>query len=423
MVFPEDGIIDPTPYTRLQLKHIAEQLPDPSIDHKYIACDDPNAGERKPITYRLSCLAKRNRIYIVADYGERRKCNITSDLKCPEDGHYLFNTAVAFGPDGSLVAKYHKMHLCQEPTYDSPPQPELVFFDTDFGRIGLFICFDIVFRQPGIDLVENYGIKTMAFPTWWFDGLPFITAEQIQEGWAFTNQVNLLAANTHLLSLGSTGSGIYSGQSGPMVASEVMAKSDNLLIADIPIDSRNLSAKCLTNRYNKTVVNNRSNDPSNYNIVFNIDGSSLLALEKDSDSVRVCNNGLCCRLEYSIDTDEREFKAKNYRLIAVNRAPKACGKRINEEICGVFRCDDQNCRSIAMNSNQVFRRLELSARFSTKYSYPMITTNRLKLVDKKFWTLRREQSDVNHSRLALDRFEEPLLSMALYGRNYEWDPV
>ncbi len=43
-----------------------------------------------------------------------------------------------------------------------------------FFRIGLFICFDIFFEQPWLDLKEA-GVTTVAYPTAWIDELPFLT--------------------------------------------------------------------------------------------------------------------------------------------------------------------------------------------------------------------------------------------------------
>lgn len=136
--------------------------------------------------------------------GDFVKCNNATDHNCPEDGHYLFNTAVAFDPKGNLVAKYHKMQVYYEPMYNIPTKPQLIHFDTPFGRMGLHICFDILFNLPGTKLISDYNVTTMLFPTWWYDELPFVFATQMQQSWAIANRVNLLAANTHFPETGFT---------------------------------------------------------------------------------------------------------------------------------------------------------------------------------------------------------------------------
>ena len=194
MVFPEDAIIDPSEYPRNKLVEIVEQIPDP-LTGKHIPCDNPLEYKNRQKTYRLSCSAKTHNLYIVANYGDIVECDIRNDSNCPTDGHYMFNTDVAFGSDGSVVAKYHKMQLFHELYYNVPPKPDFIYFDTSFGRFGLFICFDILFNSPGIELVNKYGVQTMVYPTYWFDEMPFRTAQQTQQSWATTNRVNLLAAN------------------------------------------------------------------------------------------------------------------------------------------------------------------------------------------------------------------------------------
>ena len=59
---------------------------------------------------RLSCLARDNSIYIVANIGDKKLCN-ASDPQCPPDGHYQYNTDVAFDSEGRLVARYHKVRI------------------------------------------------------------------------------------------------------------------------------------------------------------------------------------------------------------------------------------------------------------------------------------------------------------------------
>lgn len=57
--------------------------------------------------------------------------------------------------DGLLVARYHKQNLYFEDAFDTPPQPEIISFDTTFaGRFGLITCFDILFYEPKITLLE-----------------------------------------------------------------------------------------------------------------------------------------------------------------------------------------------------------------------------------------------------------------------------
>lgn len=57
----------------------------------------------------------------------------------------------------------------------SQPQPDITTFKTDFNvTFGVFICFDIYFEKPPMDLV-NKGIRNFVFPSRWYSELPFLT--------------------------------------------------------------------------------------------------------------------------------------------------------------------------------------------------------------------------------------------------------
>lgn len=59
---------------------------------------------------RLSCMARNYSIYVVANMGDKKSCNLT-DPKCPKDGHYQYNTDVVYDPEGKFLARYHKVKI------------------------------------------------------------------------------------------------------------------------------------------------------------------------------------------------------------------------------------------------------------------------------------------------------------------------
>ena len=96
-------------------------------------------------------------------------------------------------------------HLYREIQFDVPEKPELVTFNTTFGKFGIFTCFDILFHDPAVTLVKDSHVDTILFPTAWMNVLPFMTAIEFHSAWAMGMRVNLLAANTHNVSLKMTG--------------------------------------------------------------------------------------------------------------------------------------------------------------------------------------------------------------------------
>lgn len=69
-----------------------------------------------------------------------------------------------------------------EPGFNTTSTPEFVTFETDFDvKFGTFVCFDILFKTPAIDLVRKYGVKDFVYPTAWFSELPFITGKRLRD--------------------------------------------------------------------------------------------------------------------------------------------------------------------------------------------------------------------------------------------------
>ncbi|XP_054158155.1 pantetheinase-like [Oppia nitens] len=420
LVFPEDGLIDP-PFNRSILSTVTEKIPDPRKG-VYNACE--KRDKSLPITVALSCLAKDNAMYIVADYGDRMDCNVTTDKYCPKDGYYLYNTAVAFDPNGVMVAKYHKRHLFRliEMMYDYP-STEFSYFDTPFGRIGIMICFDQVWGDPGTGLVSKYGINTMAYPTWWGDELPFRTAKQIHEGWAVNNRVNFLAANILVPYQGSIGSGIYSGENGPIIFTDQNNKNGKLLIADIPVKSDNSRASCLTTKpFNKTIIFDEIKVSGDYNTVFHMSTKdvSLAQLKAQNDSLNVCNNGLCCQLSYSMVSSS--FGNESYWLIVANvSANKQSDYNQSNEMCGIAKCNDNTCNTYSTKAETIFKSIKLSAQFTTNYTYPSVTANELSLVPKQYWSYKSERKIGTEVSLSVTDFPHPIISVGLFGRCFDRD--
>jgi predicted amidohydrolase len=97
------------------------------------ASEIPKVAERidGPTVQMLSAMAKKGHLNLVAGHLVR-------------DGGRVFNKALVFGRDGTLIGSYDKMHPVGNEalagvTAGSGPGT----FDLDFGRIGVSICFDI----------------------------------------------------------------------------------------------------------------------------------------------------------------------------------------------------------------------------------------------------------------------------------------
>jgi predicted amidohydrolase len=89
-----------------------------------------------PTTLRLGELAKERNTYIVAGIYER-------------EGPAIYNTAVLIDRLGRLAGKYRKVYLPREEIEGGlTPGRDYPVFQTDFGTVGLMICYDVQFADP-----------------------------------------------------------------------------------------------------------------------------------------------------------------------------------------------------------------------------------------------------------------------------------
>lgn len=108
-------------------------------------------------------------------------------------GDALHNTAVLVGPDGP-IGHYRKAHL-PGLGVDRFVEPggELAVFDTELGRVGIEICYDIRFPE-WTRAIALAGAELIAHPTNWPVAGRF-NAEVLTRSRAQENRVFLLSAN------------------------------------------------------------------------------------------------------------------------------------------------------------------------------------------------------------------------------------
>ena len=129
---------------------LGETLPYFGLGKSMVDTAEPVPG---PTTEYFGALAKQHNLYIVVGLVER-------------DGHLVYNTAVALGPDGKLVGKYRKVCLPRgEVAAGIAPGHEYPVFDTRFGKLGMMVCYDGFFPEVARELT-NRGAEVIAWPVW-----------------------------------------------------------------------------------------------------------------------------------------------------------------------------------------------------------------------------------------------------------------
>jgi predicted amidohydrolase len=115
-----------------------------------------------PTLARMAGLAREEGLALLAG----------SILESGAPGGRLFNTSVLFGPDGTRLAVYRKIHLFDVEVGDGvryresdavAPGESLACGDTPAGRLGLSICYDLRFPELYRGLVD-LGATLLAVP-------------------------------------------------------------------------------------------------------------------------------------------------------------------------------------------------------------------------------------------------------------------
>ncbi|CAG8568293.1 1965_t:CDS:2 [Diversispora eburnea] len=110
----------------------------------------------------LSEAAKETKAYIIGGSIPERD----------ETTKKLYNTCTVYDPEGNLIAKHHKVHLFdidipgritfqESKTLD--PGNSLTHFDTEYGKIGIGICYDIRFPEMAM-IAARKGCVAMIYP-------------------------------------------------------------------------------------------------------------------------------------------------------------------------------------------------------------------------------------------------------------------
>jgi len=109
---------------------------------------------------KLSALAKKYRMYIIGCYAK------------PE-GNLIYNTASLFNPSGVIIGQYHKTHLPPDEMWQITEGEKINVIETDFGKIGIEICYDMMFSEP-TEVLSLLGADVIFHPTagyGWYDSI------------------------------------------------------------------------------------------------------------------------------------------------------------------------------------------------------------------------------------------------------------
>jgi predicted amidohydrolase len=142
-----------------------------------------------PTAKMISGWAKRLGAYIVGGSAIQRR------------GGKHYNTSLVFGPDGAIVGDYSKTHLFDTPDFQESrfvePGKKTLVIETEHGRIGVIICYDIRFPELLRTLILK-GAEIIFCPA----AFPIASPSPGQDHWqiltraaALQNMVYVVAVN------------------------------------------------------------------------------------------------------------------------------------------------------------------------------------------------------------------------------------
>ena len=144
-----------------------------------------------PSVKRMGALAAKYGVMLIYGFSERD----------PDDPSILYNAAAILGKDGTLMGTYRKVHPFLNEKKWCTAGSEYPIFDTDFGRIGVMICWDTAFPE----VARTYALKgcdLLVVCTNWeiteAEDWPMDTAadwDLVTRARAFDNTLHLVSAN------------------------------------------------------------------------------------------------------------------------------------------------------------------------------------------------------------------------------------
>ena len=211
--------------------------------HENVAEFDRAEAIPGPSTERLGQMARKHGVVIVGSVFERRAAGL------------YHNTAVVLESDGSLIGKYRKMHIPDDPGfhekfYFTPGDLGFHPIKTSVGKLGVLVCWDQWYPEAA-RLMALAGADLLLYPTaigWDPEDAAEEQARQ-RSAWTLSHRGHAVANGLPVLScnrvghekspLGASGIRFWGGSHvlGPQgeFLAEASADSAELLVTDIDL--------------------------------------------------------------------------------------------------------------------------------------------------------------------------------------------
>ncbi len=176
-----------------------------SEDHANFKLAEPIPG---PSTEAFRRLARRHRVVIVASLFEKRAAGV------------YHNTAAIIDADGSLLGRYRKMHIPDDPLYYekfyfTPGDLGFRAWQTRYGKIGVLICWDQWYPEAA-RLTAMQGAEILFYPTaiGWHPSEKAKAGPNQHSAWELIQRSHAVANGCYVASINRIGHEVLAGVGG-----------------------------------------------------------------------------------------------------------------------------------------------------------------------------------------------------------------
>lgn len=187
-----------------------------------------------PTTYRMSELAKKLGVVIVASLFEKRAAGL------------YHNTAAILGSDGELQGVYRKMHIPDDPLYYekfyfTPGDLGFLNFDTRYGRIGVQVCWDQWYPE-GARATAMLGASVLFYPTaiGWHPHEKAQYGESQRDAWRTIQRAHAIANGVYVAAVNRVGFEGTADNGLEFWGSSFVADPSGQIIADASVDKEEI---------------------------------------------------------------------------------------------------------------------------------------------------------------------------------------
>jgi len=193
-----------------------------SEDHKNFKLAEPIPG---PSTDAFCKLARKHKVVVIASLFEKRAAGV------------YHNTAAIIDADGSLLGRYRKMHIPDDPLYYekfyfTPGDLGFRSWQTKYGKIGVLICWDQWYPEAA-RLTALQGAQILFYPTaiGWLPGEKKKYGERQHNSWETIQRSHAIANGCYVAVANRIGHEKLAGQGIEFLGQSFVAGTSGEILA------------------------------------------------------------------------------------------------------------------------------------------------------------------------------------------------